>query len=317
MTLEVGASGAQVGVWLAPLVAFVISTVTSMGGVSGAFLLLPFQVSVLGITSPSVSATNHLFNVVAIPAGVLRYVREGRMLWPLTAAVVVGTLPGVLVGAVVRIVYLPDPTAFRTFAGLVLAWIGGRLLLDLVRPTAGTERAKAAEDRFRSSTTRRPDVATAPDVTPVRTLAWTARRLVFEFGGEVFEVSMVAVAALSLTVGVVGGIYGIGGGAIIAPFFVTVLGLPVYVVAGAALAGTLCTSLAGVAFFQLLAPYFPQHAVAPDWTLGLLFGIGGAAGMYCGARLQRHVPAAVIKWTLVAVILFVAVRYLADVPRLL
>ena len=34
-----------------------------MGGVSGAFLLLPFQVSVLGFTSPAVSPTNLIFNI--------------------------------------------------------------------------------------------------------------------------------------------------------------------------------------------------------------------------------------------------------------
>ncbi|MBT4507566.1 MAG: sulfite exporter TauE/SafE family protein, partial [Desulfobacula sp.] len=53
--------------------ALVVSFFTSMGGVSGAFLLLPFQMSFLGYTSPSVSATNHVFNIVAIPSGVYRY----------------------------------------------------------------------------------------------------------------------------------------------------------------------------------------------------------------------------------------------------
>ena len=36
-------------------VALGISFFTSMGGISGAFLLLPFQMSVLGYTNPSVS----------------------------------------------------------------------------------------------------------------------------------------------------------------------------------------------------------------------------------------------------------------------
>jgi uncharacterized protein len=42
-------------------------------------------------------------------------------------------------------------------------------------------------------------------------------------------------------VGVIGGIYSIGGGSIIAPFLVTVFGLPVYTVAGATLIGTFVT----------------------------------------------------------------------------
>ncbi|MDP3032117.1 MAG: TSUP family transporter, partial [Rhodocyclaceae bacterium] len=76
-------SGVVVPVWLPPLVAFVISLFTSMVGISGAFLLLPFQMSVLGYVAPSVSATNLVFNLVAIPAGVWRYAHEKRMDWPL------------------------------------------------------------------------------------------------------------------------------------------------------------------------------------------------------------------------------------------
>ena len=81
-------SGVTVDPWIPPLVAFAISFFTSMGGISGAFLLLPFQMSVLGYTHPSVSATNQLYNIVAIPSGVYRYWKEGRMVWPLTWAVI-------------------------------------------------------------------------------------------------------------------------------------------------------------------------------------------------------------------------------------
>jgi uncharacterized membrane protein YfcA len=130
-------AGIDVAPWVPPLVAFGVSFCTSMGGVSGAFLLLPFQMTVLGYTAPSVSATNHLFNVVAIPSGVWRYVREGRMVWPLTLVVIAGTLPGVLIGAVVRVVWLPDPTNFKLFAGLVLLYIGLRLLRDLLSRKGG------------------------------------------------------------------------------------------------------------------------------------------------------------------------------------
>ncbi len=52
-----------------------------MGGVSGNFLLLSYQISVLNFTSPAVSPTNLVFNIVAIPSGVYRYLREGRKNW--------------------------------------------------------------------------------------------------------------------------------------------------------------------------------------------------------------------------------------------
>ena len=77
--------------WLAALGACVMSTVMSVCGLSGAFLLLPFQVSVLGFADPAVTPTNHLYNVVAIPGGVFGYWREQRMLWPLAWVAIAGT----------------------------------------------------------------------------------------------------------------------------------------------------------------------------------------------------------------------------------
>ena len=64
--------------WLPPVAAFVISFFTSMVGISGAFLLLPIQISFLALTGPAVSATNLVFNLIAIPAGIYRYWREKR-----------------------------------------------------------------------------------------------------------------------------------------------------------------------------------------------------------------------------------------------
>jgi len=114
------------------LVAFAVSFCSSLGGVSGAFLLLPYQVSVLGFTTPAVSSTNLLFNIVAIPSGIYRFIREGRMLWPLTAVMVGGLMPGVTLGAYIRLRHLPDPKVFKLFVGCVLLYIGGRLVWDIV-----------------------------------------------------------------------------------------------------------------------------------------------------------------------------------------
>lgn len=100
--------------------------------------------------------------------------------------------------------------------------------------------------------------------------------------------------------------------AIVAPFFVAIFEMPVYAVAGAALMGTFITSLVGVAIYQIMALSLSSTtAVAPDWVLGALFGVGGFFGMYVGARCQKYVPVRGIKFILSACILFVAVKYVA------
>ena len=289
-------AGIEVNPLIPFTVAFVISFFTSMGGVSGAFLLLPFQMSILGYTAPSVSGTNQVFNIVAIPSGVYQYIREERMLWPLTWAVVIGTLPGVLIGAWVRIKYLPDPKNFKLFAGMVLFYIGLRLFLDVIKNKGkkkGSHTTHKAGYRY-----------------SIKLLESNIRKVQFDYDGETHRFSPSIIHIICFLVGIIGGIYGIGGGAIIAPFFVAIIGLPVYTVAGAALMGTFITSVSGVVFYQFLSWIYTDMAIAPDWTLGALFGFGGLLGMYLGARTQRYVSARIIKGMLCGCVLFVAAQYI-------
>ena len=299
-------SGVTVDPWIPPLVAFAVSFLTSMGGVSGAFLLLPFQMSFLGYTSPSVSATNQLYNIVAIPSGVYRYWREGRMIWPLVWAVVAGTLPGVLIGAIIRVTGLRDPRHFKLFAAAVLLYIGIKMVRDMLKQqAAAAATGKAAPSGPLAASYGNPAAT-------VRITESTLRRIGFTFQGETYTVPVSGIFLLCFIVGIVGGVYGIGGGAIVAPFLVTFFGLPVYTVAGAALMGTFVTSVAGVAFYSALAPFYPHLSVAPDWLLGLLFGLGGMAGMYLGARCQKFVPAKAIKWMLVTILVGTALKYILE-----
>ncbi len=281
-------SGVQTWLWLPPLVAFVISFFTSMVGISGAFLLLPFQMSILSYTAPSVSATNLVYNLVATPGGVYRYLREGRMVWPLVWVIVVGTLPGIVIGYTLRVMYLPDPRDFKLFAGMVLLYIGYRVLAEFLPRTETTS---------------------PQPVTEIRMLQFSLARASFSFGEQVFSFSVPAMFLLALIVGVIGGTYGIGGGAIIAPFCVALFGLPVHAIAGAAIAGTLFTSVAGVALYSLL-PAPAGMVTQPDWALGMLFGVGGFAGMYFGARCQKRVPQKTLKLLLGLLLLLLAGYYI-------
>lgn len=283
--------------WMIFFTAFGVSFFTSMGGISGAFLLLPFQMSVLGYTSPSVSATNHVFNIIAIPSGVYQYIREKRMLWPLARAIIIGTLPGVFIGAWVRIEYLPDPKHFKVFAGCVLLYIGWKLIKDIFNKNKKNHNSRPIQNNIQD--------------TDLAVLDTSFKQVRFSFRGETFTYAPLTIYLICFWVGIIGGIYGIGGGSIIAPILVTLVGLPVYVIAGAALLGTFVTSVSGVIFYKLLAYAYPHLTIAPDWLLGVLFGAGGIFGMYLGARSQKYVKDLYIKGILAGCILFISLSYLA------
>ena len=303
-------SGVEVSPLVPLLVALVVSLFTSMGGVSGAFLLLPFQVSVLGFTSPAVSPTNLIYNIIAIPSGVYQYIREGRMAWPLAWVIVVGTVPGVCIGVILRIKYLPDPRSFKFFVGCVLLYISSRLLYDL---TARARKRRAESKMLEARRARNAGCSSdGPGEPVVRTVSWSWRRITYGFYGETFSFSPLGVLLTVLVVGVVSGTYGIGGGAITGPLLITFFRLPVYTVAGAVLMSTFTSSVVGVICYRLAAVHYADMglAIAPDWLLGGLLGLGGAVGMYIGARCQKYVPAGVIKGILSAMLLFIAARYI-------
>ena len=283
-------AGIKTYVFIPPAVAFIISFFTSMAGISGAFLLLPFQMSVLGFTNPSVTSTNFLFNVTGTPGGVYRYIKECRFAWPIALIIVVGIIPGVFVGYFIRILYLPDPRTFKIFVGVVLLLLSLKLFRDLWtgRPAKNERRRQACGGVDNVS------------------IGWRTGR--FDFQGETHFFSTAGLLALSSTVGIVGGIYGIGGGSIIAPFLITVFQLPVYAVAGAVLLGTFASSVAGVTFYSMVP--INGTVAGPDWLLGILFGAGGLAGMYFGAKMQKFTSEKWIKLILGLIVFIIAAKYI-------
>ncbi|MFI1220948.1 MULTISPECIES: TSUP family transporter [unclassified Streptomyces] len=110
-----------------------ISVATAPVGVSGAVFLLPVQVSVLGVPSPAVTPTNLLYNVVAGPGALLRHHRGGALRGPLTRLLVLGTVPGVVVGAVIRVFAVPGPSVFRLLIAVLLLPLGSWLCLRTLR----------------------------------------------------------------------------------------------------------------------------------------------------------------------------------------
>jgi hypothetical protein len=245
--------------------AYVVAVLATPAGISGAVLLLPFQVSVLGTPSPAVTPTNLLYNVVATPGALYRYWRQQQTGGRLALVLIAGTLPGVIAGSVIRVELLPGPRVFDLVVAAVLMPLG--IWLALTRPSRPQDPERPAR------------------LIPVPVLV-----------------------ILATAVGCVGGIYGIGGGSILAPILIGSGRRPAEV-APAALASTFVTSVAGVITFTILSTH--QHgSVAPDWPTGIALGVGGLAGAYTGARIQSRLPDVLIRRLVGILVVAIGARYL-------
>jgi uncharacterized protein len=265
-----GAGWTQV---VALVAAFGIALAATPAGVSGAVLLLPFQVSVLGTPSPAVTPTNLLYNVVATPGALYRYWRQGQLSRQLALVLIAGTTPGVVAGSVIRVEFLPGPRVFALVVGAVLVPLGAWLTLTRPPPAQRPSSPEATQPVF-----------------------YLTQR------------SAAGLVALSLAVGFAGGIYGIGGGSVLAPVLIAG-GRPASQVAPAALSSTFVTSLGGVVTFSLLS-ISHQGSIAPDWPTGIALGIGGLAGGYVGARMHARMPETLIRRLLALVVVAIGIRFL-------
>lgn len=264
--------------------AFLVSYFCSMGGVSGAFLLLPWQMSCLGYVTPGASATNLIFNLLACPAGVLRYARDKRLLLPLAAFVSLASLPGVFIGAWSRLTFLAGKDYFFLFASVALFYLGWRL------------RRSKAPARVSTNKTAR--------------VLWVNRRgFAFAYGDAEYRVAATPLMLAGFAVGVAGSAYGVGGGAVMAPFLSAVMGLPIGATAGATLLSTFISSLGGAFSYYFLAILTRSPHSMPDIGLGILLGLGGFCGAWLGAASQKFVSEKILRAALTLLVFSLAIWY--------
>lgn len=115
---------------------------------------------------------------------------------------------------------------------------------------------------------------------------------------------------LLLLVGVVGGAFsgafGVGGGIVMVPLMLWLLGFDQRRAAATSLAAIVLSSISGS------ITYFATGHI--DVVVGLIVGAGGIVGSLIGARLLRILPIVWLRWGFIALLVVIAVRMFLTVP---
>lgn len=286
-------SGVEGNLFFLPVFMFFVSLITSTVGVSGAFVLLPFQMSVLGYTSPGVTATNFIFNIVAVPAGAYKYIKDKKVSLSIFLLFTIGAIPGIFLGYCIRILYLPNTYYFRFFVGIVLFYLAARLLKNVFGRNLNGNQDKDKAD-FKIVDEKIGIKKTTIKIESGKTIDFSTAKMLFP----------------SFITGIIGGAYGIGGGAIMVPYCAAVLNIPVMVLTGASLLSTWFASLLSAVLYETGLFVSDEISTRPDWLLGTLFGIGGFFGIWGGAFIQKYMPLSVIKGILGIIVMTISLKYL-------
>jgi len=267
------------------LLGFLVGLLSGMFGVGGGFLTTPLLIF-YGIppTVAVASATTQITG--ASVSGAMVHMRRGGVDLKMAGVMIAGGLVGSLVGAALfRLLQASGQidVVIGLLYVLILGWIGTLMLVDSLKSLGVLKSAAADSARPRHNRW----VASLP-------LRW-------RFHGSGVYISPVAPLALGFIAGTLTVFLGIGGGFILVPAMIYLLGMPARVVIGTSLVMILSVSAATTMV----------HAVttrAVDVVLAGLLLVGGVIGAQYGAMLTLRMKPDLMRLALAVIILLVGVR---------
>jgi len=278
-------AGQSVNALLIVVLGFVVGILSGMFGVGGGFLTTPLLIF-YGIP-PTVAVASAATQITgASVSGVMVHMRRGGVDIRMGAVMIVGGLFGSLVGAAMfRVLQSTGQidVVISLLYVLILGWIGALMMKDALIALGYVEAKSADSQPSRYNRW-------------VQSLPWRWR-----FNTSGLFISPVAPLALGFLAGVLTVLLGIGGGFILVPAMIYLLGMPARVVIGTSLLMVLAVSGATTMVHALTTR-------AVDIVLAFLLLIGGVIGAQYGALLALRIKPDLLRLALSVVILLVAMR---------
>ncbi|MCL6679077.1 sulfite exporter TauE/SafE family protein [Sphingomonas sp. RG327] len=284
MDIYLPIAGQSVNALLIILLGTVVGVLSGMFGVGGGFLTTPLLIF-YGIP-PSVAVASAATQITgASVAGVSVHLRRGGADLRMAGVMTVGGFIGSGFGALLFRM-LQDSGQIDLVIGLLyvilLGWIGGLMLWDALRTLGYVGAQEQAE--------------------PIRHTRWlSSLPMRWRFAASGLYISPIAPFLLGLGAGILTVLLGVGGGFILVPAMIYLLGMPARVVIGTSLAMVLSVSAATTFIHSVTT-----HSV--DIVLAGLLLVGGVFGAQYGAILATRIKPDLLRLALSVIILLVALR---------
>ncbi len=268
----------------------IVGFLSGMFGVGGGFLITPL-LFFIGIP-PAVAVATGANQVVASSiSGVLAQMKrkavDFRMGMILQAGGLVGSAVGIWVFAIMQSLGQIDLFVQLSYV-VFLGFIGAMMLQESLRAMLRARRAGGAPIRR------------------AHTHSWAhGLPLKMKFRASGLYISIIPPLAIGAFVGFLSAIMGVGGGFILVPAMIYLLGMPTKVVVGTSLFQILL-----VAGFTTVMHSVTSQSV--DMMLALLLIIGGVIGAQIGARIGVRLKAEQLRVLLSLLVLAVALRIAFD-----
>jgi len=308
----------QVGMVLAFLwatwVGWIFSTVGAFGGIMAGVghmtvyglgdYVRTFKDSAPGFNktlTDSIRTSNQFLVGLSSILSVVNYLKSKRMSWPLGLALGVGSI----VGAYLAASLTGGKVSFSQYQGWfgVFVLVVGFVLIYELTPIgqAGKKAAKAAAQNFEKTVKKKKDIASAG----VTLKSFGIIKSTMSFFGTDFTFNPIAAFFGGVVIAAISAFIGVGGGFLYVPYLTSIVGLPMFVVAGTSALAVLLSMITSI------TTYINVAGAGMDWALVGTQLVGVFIGSMVGPRTAKYIPEKWLKVLFIVLALYVGIGYLS------
>jgi uncharacterized membrane protein YfcA len=189
---------------------------------------------------------------------------------------------------------------YQGWFGLVVFVIGGFMVYEMTpKGQSGKKKAQAAAKAFEETVKKKGDITSQG----VKTLKWSLAKTEIAFFGQTFTFSPIWAFVGGFFISAIASFLGIGGGFLYVPFLTSVVGLPMFVVAGTSALSVLIGMIFAIFNFMML------KGIMVYWPMIGAELVGIFIGSMIGPRTGKYIPNKVLKGIFIVLALYIGLRY--------
>jgi uncharacterized protein len=189
---------------------------------------------------------------------------------------------------------------YQGYFGLIVFIIGGFMVYEMTpKGQKSKKTAQAAAKAFEETVKKKGNIQEQG----IKTLKWSLANTEISFFGQTFRFSPMWAFVGGFVISAVASFIGVGGGFLYVPFLTSVVGLPMFVVAGTSSLSVLIGMIFGIFNFMMLA------GVKVYWPMIGAELVGIFVGSMIGPRTGKYIPNKVLKLIFIVLALYVGLRY--------
>jgi len=300
-------SGIEANPILIFLWAVVVGFVFSSVGAAGGILAGVGHISILGIGNANmIKVMNQLMVSLSSIISILNYVRMRRIVLTLGVFLGLGSVTGAITGAWFSKNYLPTLGGYKFYFGLIVFIIAARIFYELTpRYVKANKSTASASARFERHIRGLKHREKGSDVKShgVETSSISYDRVIFSFFSEEFSFNPLTTFCAGFVIAAISAAIGVGGGFLYVPFLTSVVGLPMFIVAGTSALAVIISMLTSIITYLHLG-------VIVDWPLLGIELAGIAFGSVLGPKASNYYKERWLKAFLAIILLLIGLRYM-------